>query len=221
MSAARQRRTQEERSTSTREKVIRGTIDCIVEEGLQATTAARIAARSGVSWGAIVHQFGDKDALLHAVVEHNVRVFSGLLDDALRHVGPTLSERVAALVDVTWQYINEPSAFAFNELIIHNRVAHNPRIQQQQEDLSNAWTQEIWERFLGEFHIPPRTLETARNLTMGALLGLSIMRLISQNAQPLFQKEVAALKRQALEFIATSTPSDESTGEGHEGSRST
>ena len=65
------RRTQEERSAATREKVIQATIDCIVEEGLHNTTAARITAHSGITWGAIAHQFGDKDSVLFAVVERN------------------------------------------------------------------------------------------------------------------------------------------------------
>ncbi len=201
MAAARQRRTQDERSASTREKVIRATIDCIVEEGLHAATAARIAARSGVTWGAIVHQFGDKNALLRAVVERNVEVYGALLDDALRRAGSTPRERIAALIDVTWQYINEPAAFAFNELIIHNRAIRNESIQQQQEELSNTFTKATWDRFLGEFHIPAETLDTVRNLTMGALHGLSIMRLISPRLRPRYHKEIAALKAVAQDLL--------------------
>ncbi|NIV48010.1 MAG: TetR family transcriptional regulator, partial [Gammaproteobacteria bacterium] len=63
--------TQAERSALTRETVIQAVVDCIVEEGINAATAARIAERSGVTWGAIVHQFGDKDSLLLAVVERS------------------------------------------------------------------------------------------------------------------------------------------------------
>lgn len=211
MVARGRRRTQEERSTTTREKVIRATIECIVEEGLQATTAARIAARSGVTWGAIVHQFGDKEALLHAVVAHNVDVYSTMLADALTRAGSTPHERVAALIDVTWQFINEPAAYAFNELTIHNRAARNMRLQQQQEELANAWTKATWERFLGEFRIPDDTLETVRNLVMGALYGLSIMHLISPRSRPRFSKEIALLKDIAQQLI--DPPAMGSTGE--------
>lgn len=201
MAAAKQRRTQEERSAITREKVIRATIDCIVEEGLVATTAARIAARSGVTWGAIVHQFGDKDSLLHAIVERNAETYMGLLTDALRRAGVTPRERVEALIDVTWQYINEPAAFAFNELIIHNRATHDERIQRQQEELSNAFVKSMWERFFGEFHIPAETLDTVRNVTLAALHGLSIMRLISPQSRPRYHKEIAVLKKFVQDII--------------------
>lgn len=196
------RRTQEERSASTREKVISAAIDCIVEEGLHSTTAARIAARAGVTWGAIVHQFGDKDSVLFAVVERNAEVYTSLLDATLAKVGPDARERVGALIDVTWRYINEPAAFAFNELIIHNRATRNERLLQQQEELSNEYVKTMWDRYLGGFGIAPETLETVRNVTLAALQGLSLMRLISPQHRPRYRNEIAALKKFAEDLIA-------------------
>ena len=196
------RRTQEERCASTRDKVIRAAIDCIVEEGLHSTTGARIAARAGVTWGAIVHQFGDKDSVLFAVVERNAEVYTSLLDAALAKVGPDPRERVGALIDVTWRYINEPAAFAFNELIIHNRATRNERLLQQQEELSNEYVNTMWDRYLGGFGIPPATLETVRNVTLAALQGLSLMRLISPQHRPRYRNEIAALKKFAEELVA-------------------
>lgn len=195
------RRTQEERSASTRERVIGATIDCIVEEGLHATTAARIAARSGVTWGAIVHQFGDKDSVLHSVIERNAEVYTNLLTEALDSAGPTPRERIAALIDTTWKYINEPAAFAFNELIIHNRTTHNEALQRQQEQLATTNLETMWERFFAGFDIPRATLDTVRNLTMATLQGLSIMRLISVGTRPRYNKEIAALKEFAQDLI--------------------
>ena len=196
------RRTQEERSASTRDKVISAAIDCIVEEGLHSTTAARIAARAGVTWGAIVHQFGDKDSVLFAVVERNAEVYTSLLDATLAKVGPDARERVGALIDVTWRYINEPAAFAFNELIIHNRATRNERLLQQQEELSNEYVNTMWDRYLGGFGIAPETLETVRNVTLAALQGLSLMRLISPQHRPRYRNEIAALKKFAEDLIA-------------------
>ena len=246
------RRTQEERSAATREKVIQATIDCIVEEGLHNTTAARITARSGITWGAIAHQFGDKDSVLFAVVERNGEIYRKLIDatlmeagdtpeeriaalidvtwgaiahqfgdkdsvlfavverngeiyrkliDAtLMEAGDTPEERIAALIDVTWKYINEPSSFAFNELVIQNRARNNPMIMGQQEDMSFRQMQSTWDKFFGEFEIPQARLETVRNLTLATLQGLSLMRLISQR-RPSFKSEIAALKKCALQML--------------------
>ncbi|EPZ14826.1 hypothetical protein M622_05055 [Thauera terpenica 58Eu] len=194
------RRTQEERSAATREKVIQATIDCIVEEGLHNTTAARITARSGITWGAIAHQFGDKDSVLFAVVERNGEIYRKLIDATLMEAGDTPEERIAALIDVTWKYINEPSSFAFNELVIQNRARNNPMIMGQQEDMSFRQMQSTWDKFFGEFEIPQARLETVRNLTLATLQGLSLMRLISQR-RPSFKSEIAALKKCALQML--------------------
>ncbi|WP_186453857.1 TetR/AcrR family transcriptional regulator [Denitratisoma sp. DHT3] len=198
------RRTQEERSATTREKVIQAAIDCIVEEGLHNTTAARIAARSGVTWGAIAHQFGDKDSVLFAVVERNAEMYRGLLDAALKKAGATLPERVETLVDVTWKYINEPAAFAFNELIIHNRASSNAKIIGQQEDLSYKQMSIVWDKFFGEFDLPVPKLETARNFTLATLQGLSLMRLITHR-RPTFKRELVALKQSVVQMLASET----------------
>lgn len=194
------RRTQEERSAATREKVIQATIDCIVEEGLHNTTAARITARSGITWGAIAHQFGDKDSVLFAVVERNGEIYRKLVDTTLKDAGATPKERIEALIDVTWKYINEPSSFAFNELVIQNRARNNPMIMGQQEDMSFRQMQSTWDKFFSEFEIPPTRLETVRNLTLATLQGLSLMRLISRRP-PSFKHEIAALKRSALQML--------------------
>lgn len=195
------RRTQEERSAATRERVIQATIDCIVEEGLHNTTAARIAARSGVTWGAIAHQFGDKDAVFFAVVERNAEIYHRHLNAAIESAGADPAERVDALIDVTWNYINEPTSFAFNELIIHNRASNNERIIEQQDQLSNRLMKAVWDRWLGGFDIPAEKLETARNFVLATLQGLSLMRLITHR-RPRFKKEIAALKQFAAQMLA-------------------
>ena len=195
------RRTQEERSATTREKVIRAAIDCIVEEGLHNTTAARIAARSGVTWGAIAHQFGDKDSVFLAVVEWNTEIYQRHLNIAMATAGASPAERLATLIDVTWNYINEPASFAFNELIIHNRASSNERIIEQQDELSNKLMKGVWDRLSGGFDIPAEKLETARNFVLATLQGLSLMRLITHR-RPKFKKEIAALKQFAARMLA-------------------
>ena len=195
------RRTQEERSATTREKVIQAAIDCIVEEGLHNTTAARIAARSGVTWGAIAHQFGDKDSVFFAVVERNADIYQRHLAAAMEAAGASSAERVSALIDVTWSYINEPASYAFNELIIHNRASSNAKIVEQQDELSNKLMKSVWERLFGGFDIPAEKLETARNFVLATLQGLSLMRLITHR-RPKFKKEIAALKQFAAQMLA-------------------
>ena len=114
--------------------------------------------------------------------------------------GKNVLPRVAALIDVTWKYINEPYAFAFNELLVHNRARHNAQIAEQQERISGHDMKQVWEKYFREFGIPAARLETARNLTLAALQGLSMMRLVSRR-RPAFDNEIAALKRVVVQLL--------------------
>ena len=64
------RRSQAERSATTREALLDATIACLVEEGYANTTTARVAERAGVSRGAHLHHFQTRSALVAAAVEH-------------------------------------------------------------------------------------------------------------------------------------------------------
>ena len=58
------RRTQAQRSATTRAAVLRATVACLVELGYAGTTTAEVQARAGVSRGALTHHFPSKSALV-------------------------------------------------------------------------------------------------------------------------------------------------------------
>ncbi|AYF75085.1 TetR/AcrR family transcriptional regulator [Nocardia yunnanensis] len=64
------RRTQEQRSSETRTRLLDATIECLVEFGYAGTTTPRVAERAGVTRGAQVHHFGSKTDLVVAAVSH-------------------------------------------------------------------------------------------------------------------------------------------------------
>jgi AcrR family transcriptional regulator len=64
------RRTQEQRSEETRGRLIRATIDLLIERGYARLTVADIARRAGVSNGARVHHFRTKEELVVAANRH-------------------------------------------------------------------------------------------------------------------------------------------------------
>ena len=63
------RRSQAERSASTRALLLDATIDSLVEDGYASTTTTGIADRAGVSRGAQMHHFASKDLLYQEVFE--------------------------------------------------------------------------------------------------------------------------------------------------------
>lgn len=61
---------QEERSRSTRRRVLEAAVECLVERGWAGTTTTLVAERAGVSRGAQLHHYRTKSDLLIAAVEH-------------------------------------------------------------------------------------------------------------------------------------------------------
>ncbi len=63
------RRSQAERSASTRAALLDATIASLVQDGYANTTTSRVAARAGVSRGAHLHHFQTRQALVAAAME--------------------------------------------------------------------------------------------------------------------------------------------------------
>jgi AcrR family transcriptional regulator len=64
------RRTQEERTSAMRHRLLEATIDCLVEYGYAGTSTTRVVERAGVTRGAQVHHFPTKAALVAAAIRH-------------------------------------------------------------------------------------------------------------------------------------------------------
>ena len=73
------RRSQAERSATTREALLDAAIACLIEEGYASTTTSRVAERAGVSRGAHLHHFQTRTALVGAAVEQLARRWLGEL----------------------------------------------------------------------------------------------------------------------------------------------
>jgi AcrR family transcriptional regulator len=61
---------QQERSRSTRRRVLEAAVECLVADGWAGTTTTLVAERAGVSRGAQLHHFPTRSALVLAAVEH-------------------------------------------------------------------------------------------------------------------------------------------------------
>lgn len=63
---------QAQRSALTRAKALDATVEALIEIGYARTTTHEVARRSGLSRGALLHQFPTREALVVAAVEHLV-----------------------------------------------------------------------------------------------------------------------------------------------------
>jgi len=171
---ARVRRTQVERSAATRARGIRAAADCLAEQGFKGATMSAIAERAGVTWGAIQHHFGDKNAILDAVLESALgELETGLAD--LAEVEPEIEKRVRAFIPKADALLRGPGYRAFVEIQL-NRARDEAR--KQQADVT--WSDQVagalarvWKRAFGDLGIAPRRLQAARRFTFMVLSGIA------------------------------------------------
>lgn len=114
------RRTQAERSSSTRKALLDATIKALVEHGYGATTTILVAQMAGVSRGAMLHQFPSKAELMAYVVEaayaEAVEIYNKLLEGVLEP-----RERLLAYPEAVWQVESRPAGIASVEIIHGSR----------------------------------------------------------------------------------------------------
>ena len=127
----RPRRTQEERSASTRARLLDATIDCLFDLGYAGTTTTVIAERAGVSRGAQLHHFPTKADLVTTAVEH-------ILERRLREFRaafanlPADADREDAAIDILWSMVSGPTFYAWLELVVAARTDTDLRAKMAQ-----------------------------------------------------------------------------------------
>ena len=149
------RRTQEERSTETKKRLLEATIDCLNELGFNKTGTVEIARRAGVSRGALVHHFPSKHDLIVATAEyHWNRIAEEVRNLAMTMHGGQLS--LDAFIDGIWNkvFLIRGSS-ATIEMIIAART--DSKLRRELVPMLNRLYSnydEIWSQFFitAEFH---------------------------------------------------------------------
>jgi len=128
MSATPVRRTQEERSASTRAALLDAAIGCLVEHGYDGTTTGRVCERAGLSRGAHLHHFGTRPALVAAALEE---LAIRRLEEIRGEVAslPSGEERVEQALDAIWGWFTGPLFQASIDLAAAARTDEELRAQ--------------------------------------------------------------------------------------------
>jgi len=114
------------KSRNTRDKILQSAISLIREGGLSAASAARIAERAGITWGAAQHHFGSKDDILTTVMAISHEKFTQLMDDPKLRQG-SMADRVSLFVDLMWQHYQDDLYLAALEILLAGRNAAEGR----------------------------------------------------------------------------------------------
>lgn len=140
------RRTQQERSAESRDRLIEATIRLLAERGYAGTSLAEIGRASGLSRGLVTHHFGSKEACVRAVIkhiQHRVRSRMGALraGDA-----PALEQLLDVYLDGVRN--REPGVPAMYVILVE-RITASPGLGPEVAE-ANAHSRSFIERLLRE-----------------------------------------------------------------------
>jgi AcrR family transcriptional regulator len=164
------RRSQAERTAATRARIVAAVHACISERGFARTTAAEIARRAGVTWGAAQHHFGGKDGILLAVLDDSFARFASRLERV--DAEAPLEARVAQFVERAWEHFASPHYRSTHEILIHAGEALSPLWRQR---MQRAWAA-VWSRVFSSERLPRRRAIALQQLAVASLAGLASIR---------------------------------------------
>ncbi len=171
----RPRRSQAERTTETRAKVIAAVIDCVGDLGYAGATAVEITGRAGVTWGAAFAHFASR-----------------LSDLAIED--QSLETRVSLFVDGAWQHFSSATYRATFEILLnHLGREDRPPGGSWQQQLLRSWDR-IWMEFLGDAPIPRRRHPILQHYTISVLSGLASSLVLAGPGARLHASELDLLK---------------------------
>lgn len=168
------RRTQAERSATTRALLLDATISSLVEVGYASTTTTRIAERAGVSRGAQMHHFPTKADLVASAVEHLADKRMALARAQLEKL-PGARDRVRSALDLLWGTHNGPLFTATLELWIAARTDDElrERLQPVEHRVLSALFALARELF-GDDIAARRSFERAVDVSVATMQGLAL-----------------------------------------------
>lgn len=150
----RRRRTQEERRNETRALLLDVTIECLFELGYAGTTTTEVADRAGLSRGAQLHHFGNKQQLVVAAME---QLFQRRLEEFRQGLEqlPEGADVVEAAVRLLWKIFSGPTYYAYMELVVAART--DPELNEVIVELNRGFDEQVDVVFQEFFADTPET----------------------------------------------------------------
>ncbi len=176
-SPRRVRRTQEERSTETRERLLDATVQCLIELGYARTTTTVVCERAGLSRGAQVHHFPKKEDLVIQAVAHMARRQEAELLERGR-VTRSGGDSLTLLLEEIVRFFVSPIFYAAMELWVAART--DPVLHQSLVGFERAVGKrltELWSDFGGTASQAP-DFRAVVELTMQMAQGMALQKIL-------------------------------------------
>jgi AcrR family transcriptional regulator len=172
-------RTQQQRSNTTRARLLEATVQCLDQLGYTGTTTTEVCNRAGLSRGAQLHHYPTREELVLAAVEW---LFQRRMDEFREAFAklPASADRRAASLDLLWKFIGKGQTFyAWLELAVAGRT--DPKLGKRVRDLGARTAQEVERTFRELFpapHQPNEFFELAPRFAFAVLQGLAVNSLM-------------------------------------------
>ena len=200
--APRARRTQAERTESTRRKILDAAVSLLGERGYAGLRTADVALAAGVSKGAQTHHFPSKDALVVAVVEH---VFRRATEQARQRARParTVDEAIKALIADGQEFFFSELFLIALDLAIQGRLQSSPDTALAQLSAATRLPVEArWRVALIDSGVPAKVADDLLWLTLSIVRGLAIRRLW-QHDPPRFKRLFGLWREMVGAYLAS------------------
>lgn len=174
-------RTQDERSAVMRARLIQATLETILECGYANTTLVAVAARAGVTRGAVNHHYSSRDELITDAVSHQLRETSAEIRQFARDAqGGDVS--LNDFLEHVWALFSGPFFMITLEHITASR--HNETLRQNltlvTRDFHRA-LDETWNTFFTIKDRPMSELATVLNATLCLFRGMGVQTVLRQD----------------------------------------
>jgi AcrR family transcriptional regulator len=188
------RRTQAQRSASTRRKLIDAAIHCLHRFGYSATTTVLVAETANVSRGAMLHHFRTKVDLMLAVVENVFGRQQRHYARLLRRTPPG-PERFMVFTEVAWMVQRQVPSMAMLEILVAARSdeALAPRLAPLADAIDRDMFEGVWQVAQEAGIVDRQKIDTMVRLHLAALRGLTIDMMYGRDPDDL-QAAVELLK---------------------------
>jgi AcrR family transcriptional regulator len=176
--AKRPRRTQEERSATTRAALLDATIECLAEYGYANLTTTRVVERAGVSRGAQVHHFPTKAELVAEAVRHLARRRTQEFLATMPSLPRSQERRASWILDRLWEVHTSPLFEAALELWVAARTDGELResLAAVESDVAEA-VASVGPTLFPERSQRPEFMAEVE-ATMSAIRGLALLRFV-------------------------------------------
>ena len=214
-----ERLTPERRRQLTREALVAAAAEVFTAKGFHAASLDEIADAAGFTRGAIYSNFGSKEELLYAVIDHVNEIGLAGVADTLDSSGDDDPVRAAAARADTWGRLvhRSPELIALS-LELRLYALRNPQareriaeLDRQTSDKLTAFIEDEYARRGAPLHMPARDLA---DLGRAAVDGLEQMAAVDETAAKHYQQLVTTLFVLLTRATADAPPETSHRGRG-------